>query len=126
LPIKTLVVEDEPDLRYIFVEILSELGVKVMTASNGLEALEILKNENFDLIVSDIKMPIMDGMEFLEKLQESNILNKTKFMFITGGVDMDQKKYDEIMAVIDGLLSKPFDEEDIYKKISELFSNKSA
>ena len=65
---KILVVDDEEDIRLLYREELSEEGYEVILASNGKEALEAFRNETPDLIVLDIKMPIMDGLEALGKI----------------------------------------------------------
>ena len=71
-PIRILLVDDEEQLRLIFKEELEEEGYQVDVASNGFEALEKLKASPFDLIVLDIKMPGMDGIQTLNEIKKIN------------------------------------------------------
>lgn len=64
-----LVVDDEPLIREILVRKLSDTGYKVTQADNGIAALEIMANKPFPLVLSDIMMPRMDGLEFLKSLK---------------------------------------------------------
>jgi CheY-like chemotaxis protein len=66
---KILVVDDEENIRLLFKEELEEEGYDVDTASNGLEALEKVKADSFDVIVLDIKMPVMDGIQALNAIK---------------------------------------------------------
>jgi two-component system response regulator (stage 0 sporulation protein F) len=69
-PLKLLVVDDEEHIRMLFKEELEEEGYVVELASNGLEALEKVKSDTFDLIVLDIKMPGMDGITALNEVKK--------------------------------------------------------
>lgn len=66
---KLLIVEDEEAIRRVLVKILKEDDSKyqIEVASNGIEAIELIKNQDFDLVLCDIKMPKMDGIEVLEQ-----------------------------------------------------------
>ncbi|MDD4638348.1 MAG: response regulator, partial [Bacteroidales bacterium] len=70
---KLLIIDDEKSIRNTLKEILEFEGHQVFLASDGAEGLAIATENNFDVIFSDIKMPNMDGMELLEKLDEANI-----------------------------------------------------
>jgi CheY-like chemotaxis protein len=70
--IKILLVDDEEHIRLLFKEELEEEGYSVGLASNGFEALEILKTRQFDLVVLDIKMPGMDGIQTLNEIKKVN------------------------------------------------------
>jgi len=67
---RILVVDDEEHIRMLFKEELEEEGYTVELASNGLEALEKVKSDTFDLIVLDIKMPGMDGITALNEVKK--------------------------------------------------------
>lgn len=69
---RILVVDDEESIREFFEIMLKREGFEVVTASNGREALEVLKTKQADLIISDIQMPEMSGMDFLSRVKESD------------------------------------------------------
>ena len=70
--LRVLVVDDEENIRLLFKEELEDEGYTVEIASNGFEALEKLKNANFDIVVMDIKMPGMDGIQTLNAIKNIN------------------------------------------------------
>jgi CheY-like chemotaxis protein len=70
--IKILVVDDEDNIRFLFKEELEEEGYQIDMASNGFEAIEKIKGSKFDLIVMDIKMPGMDGIQALNEIKNMN------------------------------------------------------
>ena len=65
-----LIVDDEPDLRAYYKETIEKMGLKVLCASDGVEALIILENEerNISLIICDLSMPIMSGIELYKNI----------------------------------------------------------
>ena len=77
-----LIIDDEKSIRKTLTEILSFEGYKVDEAMDGEEGLEKFKNKNYDLVLCDIKMPKLDGIEFLEKAREIN--NDIPIIMISG------------------------------------------
>jgi CheY-like chemotaxis protein len=69
---KILVVDDEENIRLLFKEELEEEGYAVDVASNGYDALQKLRDTQFDVVVMDIKMPGMDGIQTLNEIKNSN------------------------------------------------------
>lgn len=67
---RILVVEDDNELRNLFMKVLSKNGYKPFGASDGEEAVQIIKGDYIDLIISDIMMPNMDGYDLIKKLRE--------------------------------------------------------
>jgi two-component system, chemotaxis family, chemotaxis protein CheY len=71
--LRTLIVDDSTVMRKIVARALQQGGVaigEILEAGNGSEALEILRNQKVDLVLSDINMPVMDGLEFVRQLQD--------------------------------------------------------
>jgi CheY-like chemotaxis protein len=84
---KALVVDDEPVIRALYSEVLAAMGFKVDTAADGVEGLERLKAGPYNLIISDIKMPKMTGIEFLLKSNHVRPGAMDRFIFTTGLLD---------------------------------------
>jgi CheY-like chemotaxis protein len=122
--LQVLVVEDEEDLREIMHFHLSKMGLSVHLAEDGRIALEMIKTQHFDLIISDITMPVMDGITLFNSLGELNLLHPPKFMFITGEVARDNELLRDIIENVDDVLEKPFKPEVWLVKMSALFPTK--
>ena len=86
-PVQILLVDDEEDIRDVLTIALEDMGYDVTTAENGREALEKFNTANFPLVLTDIKMPGMDGIELLKKIKL--ISPDTEIIMITGHGDMD-------------------------------------
>ena len=71
-PINILVVDDEPDFRIILDKILEKVGYTVMTATNGEEAFQLFTKNKFDLVVTDIHMPKVDGIQLMKQIRDEN------------------------------------------------------
>jgi CheY-like chemotaxis protein len=106
-----LVVDDEPMLLDIFGEWLQEEGSRVLTAGDGAAALQMLWNHHVDVIVSDVRMPVMDGILLLKNLKTYSGLSRSnhlpKMIFISGFTDLEPREaYD---LGVEALLQKPVD-----------------
>jgi YesN/AraC family two-component response regulator len=84
---KILIVDDEEDIRLVLDISLSDLGYAVYTAENGEEALQILSEINPPIVLTDIRMPVMDGIELLRRIKQVN--PETEVIMVTGHGDMD-------------------------------------
>ena len=82
-----LVVDDEEDILATLPDVLEGWGHHSYTAKNGLEGLEIFKQKPIDFVITDIKMPVMDGLELLKRIQE--IDKKAMVIFLTGYPSLD-------------------------------------
>ncbi len=111
---RILIVEDNLDLMENMVIYLNSYDYVVSTAGNGLEALEMLENECFDIVISDIKMPKYDGMELLRTIKEKHI--KTEVIMVTAF--SEEYGYMEVInaGAID-FLSKPFTNDELQAKV---------
>ncbi|ELY2017883.1 response regulator, partial [Flavobacterium psychrophilum] len=86
---KILIIEDEPAIRRVLTKILSEESDTyiVSQAEDGLQGLEKIKNEDYDLVLCDIKMPKMDGVEVLEAAKK--IKPEIQMVMISGHADLE-------------------------------------
>ncbi|HWZ46294.1 MAG TPA: response regulator [Candidatus Saccharimonadales bacterium] len=99
-----LVVEDEPVVREIISAWLARTGSRVLSAANGAEALEVLAANHANLVVSDVQMPVMDGITLLKRLPEV-VKHRPAFLFITGYSTLAPREAYDLGA--DALLEKP-------------------
>lgn len=107
-----LVVEDQPAVRMCLVQILDRAGYQVLTASNGLEALDLLKSNPVDLILADIMMPEMDGYTLYEHVVENPHWVTVPFVFLTARVLDTDIRYGKELGVDDYLI-KPISANDL-------------
>jgi two-component system nitrogen regulation response regulator NtrX len=103
---KILIIDDEKSIRNTLKEILSYEDYEISLAENGLEGIELAKTDEFDVILCDIKMPQMDGIEVLEKIQELGL--DTPVIMISGHGNIDTA-VDAIKKGAFDFLEKPLD-----------------
>jgi CheY-like chemotaxis protein len=107
-----LVVDDEVAIQDVFSELLADHSCRVHGANNGLEAMRQIEKQEFDLIISDLKMPVMDGRWLYEKVRETKPAVLKKFVFITG--DTNSAKTAEFLERCGNpWLTKPFNFQDV-------------
>ncbi|HPC11739.1 MAG TPA: response regulator, partial [candidate division Zixibacteria bacterium] len=112
-PIRLLVVDDDPLLRELLQDTLDTLGYRVTAAADGIEALERLAQGSFDLVITDIKMPGMDGIALLKRV--NRLYPDLPVLFITGVASP------EVIGQASpvGFLAKPFRISHIERLISD-------
>ena len=79
--LKILIAEDDRELRRLFAHVLIKNGYTVKEVADGKEGLDAVETDYYDLIISDIMMPVMDGYEFIRQLREAG--NTTPVLMIT-------------------------------------------
>lgn len=111
---KLLVIDDEIDIRESLARILERHGFNVLTAQDGEEGLKMISEHDIDIVLCDIGMPKMDGIEFLRNIRKLTL--KTEVIIITG-----QSTVDRCVEAIEqntcGYLLKPLKTEDILDNI---------
>ncbi len=111
---KILVVDDEEMIRDLCAHILSAEGYMVNAVSNATEALQELSRTSADLLITDIKMPGMDGLELFEKVKEQN--QDIVTVFITGHGTLDTA-IESLMRGVDAFVLKPFTQEELLSAV---------
>ncbi len=109
-----LIADDEPELLEIFALWLRRAGCTVLTAVNGEEALQRLRLNRVDMLVSDIRMPIMDGVALVRRLYELG-LHIPSIIFVSGFGDIDPR---EVYALgVEAMLPKPLSRQQFLKSV---------
>ena len=118
---KILIVDDEPHIRALIAQTLEELedeGVEILTANNGADALEIIKNEKPDLVYLDVMMPRMNGFEVCTEVKKNLKMTEVHIVMLTAkGQEFDKQKGLEMGADI--YTTKPFDPDWILEYAAE-------
>lgn len=114
---KILIAEDDAELRLMFQRILTKNGFAVTTSGNGREALDATGKEFFDLIVSDIMMPIMDGYELVRALRESG--DTTPVLMITAKSEYEDMRLG-FLSGTDDYMVKPVNVNEMLLRIYAL------
>lgn len=118
---KILVVDDELVLAETLKDLLIFHGYTVEIATNGVLAQQKLDQSQFDLVISDIRMPMMDGMQLLQHINQNH--RGLPVILISGFSDYDEKTATERGAR--GLISKPMDIENLIKIVKQNLKPKS-
>ncbi len=121
MALRVLVVDDSAVIRKVVIRALGQTGLTledVQQASDGSEALNIMKTNEFNLVLSDINMPNMDGIQMLAAMQEDPRLKLIPVIMITTE-GSQSKVMDAAKLGAKGLVRKPFVPEQIKQKISE-------
>ena len=121
--IKVLFVEDEPSLRMVICETLTIEGFTVITASDGIMGLEIFSTENIDVVVADIMMPNLDGLEMVTRMRQRN--STIPILFLTAKSSVDNV-VEGFLAGADDYLRKPFSMKELIIRIRALYSRSNA
>lgn len=117
-----LIIDDEKDFVSIIKRRLEKKGYRVLTAHNGKLGLEVLKNFKPDLIVLDINMPVMGGIEFYRHICDKRAMPKYPVLILTARSELE-KFFDEINA--EAFMAKPFEIDRLYEKIQEILKKRN-
>jgi len=118
---KVLVVDDEISVRTILKQILERSGFEAETASDGVEALEKLKAGDFDILVTDINMPNMDGVALLKKSKED--YENLPVIFITA-FGKDKIIIEAMKVGLNDFIEKPFKMDAVISTINRYIKRK--
>ncbi|WP_247215949.1 response regulator [Synechococcus sp. C9] len=120
---KILIVDDEPHIRLLLEQTLEDLAdeadIELLTASNGLEALDVIQNERPNLVFLDVMMPKMNGFEVCQRVKKELLLEGVYIIMLTAkGQEFDKVRGQEVGA--DLYMTKPFDPDQVVKRSLEV------
>lgn len=114
---KILVVDDDKNTLLLLSSVLENAHYEVVTATNGVEALEVIDREHIDLVVLDIMMPKMDGYEFTKELRAAD--NNLPILMVSAK-QLPADKHKGFLVGTDDYMIKPIDEEEMLLRIKAL------
>lgn len=114
--IRVLLVEDNPLNQQVAVKLLEKMGGLVSIANNGQEAIEKLEKENFDCVLMDVQMPVMDGYEATRKIRANPAMRDVKIIAMTANA-MEQDKAKCLEAGMNDFITKPISPQVLYSAI---------
>lgn len=112
-----LIIDDEVEIQELLTIYLTNHGYATVAAGNGIEALEILQEKSIDLVIADIMMPQMDGLELLKRTRHSS---QIPFLFISAKSD-DMDKIYGLQLGADDYVGKPFNPLEVVSRVQALF-----
>src|SRR4051812_25397812 len=118
---RILLVEDDESVRILLKLYLMRLNYKLLEAKNGLEGLGVAKQFEPHLIITDLTMPVMDGITLVKTIRADEKLKKTPIIVITGTSSEYQQKASDAGA--DAVLNKPVVRRDLIEIIEVIFLN---
>ncbi len=113
---RILVVDDDRTFRIILIRYLEKQGYTVQGVGSGVEGLDAFESEPHDLVVSDVMMPEMDGLEFCRRLRNTRLGQLVPFIFLSGKGELDDRIQGHMMGA-DDYLNKPFEPRELLAKI---------
>ncbi|MEL6900249.1 MAG: response regulator [Cyanobacteria bacterium J06606_4] len=119
-----LVVDDNPDLRAYVSSVLQRQGYQVRTAEQGAAGLEMANSYGPDLIITDLMMPGVNGLEMIERIRKDAALQGTPIILLTAKVD-NETRLEGMEQGADAYLSKPFNDRELLAEVRNLLALKS-
>ena len=121
---RILCIDDEPEILKFLEAVLVPKGYEVIKAENGEEALEKLKEERVDLVISDVRMPKMDGFELCRRIKGDERYRDIPVIIITGLTET-KDRIKGIEAGAEDFISKPIDQAEVLARVKMLLKGKN-
>jgi len=119
MPKTALIVDDSTSLRQMVAFTMKEAGFDVVEGENGQQALDRSDGKNFDLVITDLNMPVMDGITLIRKLRERPNFKFTPILMLTTE-SQDAKKQEGKAAGATGWIVKPFNPEQMLQVVARV------
>ena len=120
---KILIVEDSATMRSLIASTVEEMGgFELVEASNGFEALKALPSQHFDMIITDLNMPDINGLEIIKFVKEHSIYKSIPLVIVTTQVGEEDRKKGLALGASD-YVTKPFEPDDLKKVIRRILKH---
>lgn len=116
-----LIADDSSTIRKFVGFALKSMGIRVVTASDGMDALEKLTSENFDIIITDLNMPHVDGYELITSIREIKHYKEIPIIILSSEAG-EEDKFKGLSAGANSYMIKPFDAKKLQYEVSKFLS----
>ena len=113
-----VIVDDETNIRSLLEETFETEGYNVYVAESGLRLVSILRSKPVDIILLDINMPWLSGLQICKSIKKDKSFKHIKIIYLSGAISKDEKKY--YKSGCDGIIRKPFKTQDVIREIEKL------
>ncbi|MDD8018313.1 MAG: response regulator [Bacteroidota bacterium] len=120
---KILVVEDDANIKHIIIFKLKNSGYEVFTCSNGVEALEFLKTQRVDLIITDVMMPFMTGKELIIELKQNPDTKNIPTIILTSRT-LEKEIIEGLALGAEDYIKKPFSPNELLARVKIVLARK--
>jgi CheY-like chemotaxis protein len=114
---KILIVDDNPNMSSLLAEMLEVFNYESTRAGDGLEAIDKIEQDEFSLVITDLRMPKMSGLDLLQKIKERR---PNMPVVVISGYALDDEGNDLLNSLADGFLNKPFKMSDIEQLLGQI------
>jgi len=120
---RILVIEDDPFMRETLQDVVEDKGYYITTVANGKRGISLHEKEHYDLIITDVLMPDIDGLEVIMKIRQN--FPQTKLLAVSGGGHISSKEYLMMARELgsNGVVQKPFNNDELVEKIASLLND---
>ena len=123
MPKKILIVEDSATMRSLIVSTIEEMrGFELFEASNGFEALKVLPSQHFDMIITDLNMPDINGLEIIKFVKEHPSYKDIPLVVVTTRIGEEDRKKGLALGAA-GYVIKPFEPGDLKKVVRKILKH---
>ena len=117
---KILTIDDNKEIIGLLDIVLTAMGHKIFSTTDGKEGLKLIQRNSYDVIVLDISMPNFSGLDIIDELEKCNTLKNHKIILFTGST-LNEKTANELLEKgVRGILRKPIEVEELEKEINNL------
>jgi len=117
---KVLLVDDNRDIIELLTKALSVKVQEIRTATNGKDGLELIKNEEWDLVLLDLAMPGFSGLDVINNLEKNNLLKKNIIWVFTASSITNDEEKEFIGRGVSKVIKKPVQIKELFAKLAEL------
>ncbi|MEV6598129.1 response regulator [Actinoplanes sp. NPDC051346] len=113
-----LIAEDTDDLRMVLQRLFTRAGFTVLAAENGQAALELARRQPPDVVLTDLNMPQLDGLQLCQALRQDPVLRDVPVAILSGGIQQGDPRFSD--GQVCGVLLKPFDNTGLVEAVQHL------